>query len=63
MVYSSRFFDLDHLHIKKIVLMHTHKFEDENQAMYCPLDMEGLMHTMVYHFSCPGALFMHNSFL
>jgi hypothetical protein len=21
----------------------------------------GLMHTRVYHFSCPGALFMHNS--
>jgi hypothetical protein len=21
----------------------------------------GLMHTRVYHFSCPGAVFMHNS--
>jgi hypothetical protein len=40
MFYSIRFLDLDHLPIKKILLMHTYKFEDQNQAMYCPLDTE-----------------------
>jgi hypothetical protein len=40
MFYSFRFLDLDHLPIKKFLLMHTYKFEDENQAMYCPLDIE-----------------------
>jgi hypothetical protein len=40
MFYSFGFLDLDHLPIKKFLLMHTYKFEDENQAMYCPLDIE-----------------------
>jgi hypothetical protein len=38
MFYSFIFLDLDYLPIKKFLLMHTYKFEDENQAMYCPLD-------------------------
>jgi hypothetical protein len=40
MFYSFRFRDLDHLPIKKFLLMHTYKLEDENQVMYCPLDTE-----------------------
>jgi hypothetical protein len=47
MFYSFRFLDLDHLSIKKFLLIHTYKFEDENEAMYCPLDTEVTIRSLV----------------
>jgi hypothetical protein len=40
MFYSFEFLNLNHLPLKKLRHMDTYKFEDENQAMYCPLDIE-----------------------
>jgi hypothetical protein len=42
------------------MLSSQHPIIDENEEVII-IDDVGLMHTRVYHFSCPGALFMHNS--
>jgi hypothetical protein len=40
MFYSFELLDLNHLPLKKFLHMDTYKFEDENQAMYCLLDIK-----------------------
>jgi hypothetical protein len=52
--------------ITGITFPHHMRFYMENgvtrvQYKHFSKDAWGLMHTRVYHFSCPGALFMHNS--
>jgi hypothetical protein len=39
MFHSFEFLNVNHLPLIKFLHMHTYKFEDENQAMYCPLDI------------------------
>jgi hypothetical protein len=46
MFYNFRFLDLDHLPLKKFLHMDTYKFEDENQAMYGPLDIEVIIKSL-----------------
>jgi hypothetical protein len=40
MFYSSGFFGLEHLPLEKFLYIDTYKFDDENQAMYCGVDMK-----------------------
>jgi hypothetical protein len=40
MFYSIRIFDIDPLPLKNLLHIDTYKFEDDNQAIYCPLDIK-----------------------
>jgi hypothetical protein len=40
MFYSSEFFGLKHLLLENFLYMDTYKFDNENQAMYCIVQMK-----------------------
>ena len=46
MLCSFEIFDLDLLPLKNFLHMDTYKFENENQAMYCPLDMNMIIKSL-----------------
>ena len=47
MFYSFGFFGLNHLLLKKILHMDTYKFDDENQAMYCVVDIKVIIRSLI----------------
>jgi hypothetical protein len=46
MFYSFGFFDLEYLPLKHLLHMDTDKFEDENQVMYCLLDIRVIIKSL-----------------
>jgi hypothetical protein len=46
MFYSVGFFNLDQFPLKKFLHMDTYKFDDENQAMYCLVDIKVIIKSL-----------------
>ena len=46
MFYSFEFVDLDQLPLKNFLHMDTYKFDDGNQAMYCPVDIKVIIKSL-----------------
>jgi hypothetical protein len=46
MFYSFEFVDLDQLPLKNFLHMDTYKFDNVNQAMYCPVDIKVIIKSL-----------------